>query len=907
VVAAGYRTTPSGEPAVEPCLEDKAWASRLSVSLSELAFEPFRLRTENESFLDEETGEVIEFRVEKPIWVEPLAEGERATAAALQFAYELVADWIARRPDGVPPVVVHLTDGVGDPEGSVRAADAIMGLQTSQGHVLLLTDAVSAAAEGTRVFPTLGDMPVTDADRLFLRMSSVLPEPIFREAVERGFELEPGARACCLNSTQSTSLFLLGWPHDMESSSGIAVWSRRPLLDVLRTVCQAGNRDAIAAMADSFSTLMSGSRGDCISDEKLGLEQLLVTNERDVRPLDGGRFHLSHPAWKASGGGDSPAGSRGHLVPSRPDVQNFSPFLVYTVLRALAASPALCEKYAAQPPGGLLLQQTDFDSPEQSAAFQALRTSPDPAVRRMVRLLLAAVGGRSRSLPKPRPLTAGSILFLVDQSFAMRGPLPPHGRRKCAVVEAAINELLPELSDAFPLDLVVIGYRSNAEGLAEVACRWNGPWTGRTFVRSDEFQGVEACWPYRLVTSGNASQVAAFEFCCELLESRAGFVASDADPPLVVHISAGGSQDGNPAKAIKRLQEMEPPCGRPIILQIRMAGRESAPEATRFPSAAEPSQPRSCRDLFARSSELPDALVRILKDQGVPVAAAARGLIYNAREDDLKLLLSAVRSLAQTAFWSRTQACWLQVLARPDPAEVRQSQDLVGMLLTAGAPLPARVLCEAAEADAAAWDALAKHLGEFLVCRHDDAAGEGTYEIESEPIAGYLRRIAKLDLDRCQSRWLDRCGAWYSRPGTVECGYAVKHGTPLALASQRWDLLEAWLTDFAVVEAKCRAGLAYELMDEYLQTLAALPDEQGDPLQRWREDSDGARSLLDNMVAAEEAAKAGHDLFATDDPWGRIEAFASFLRYNVHHLDKKPEDVAELASEQVSTAFLNSG
>jgi hypothetical protein len=907
VLAVGYRTTSSGEPVVESCLAEKTRASCLSVPLCDLAFRPFRLRAENVLRWDEDAEELVETTVQEPVWVEPLAEGGRATAAALRFAYEAVSGWIDRHPNGVPPVVVHLTDGTSEPEESIQGADALMGLQTSQGHVLLLTDALSNAEEGASYyFQSLGSSVQTDAARLLPRVSSVLPESLFRAAAEDGFELQPGMRAISFSTDGCSALVRVPWwrPYYVDSCSGTHELSRRLLLDALGTACQAKDRGTVHAIAEGFAALLSGGVADSSSDERLDPEQILVTHVREPSSPERGRFYVSRFASQAPAGENSPPTSQAKLVPSIPGIQKSSAFLGYTMLRALAAAPSLWDSHVAESErAGLLIRQADLESPERSTLYRALRTSSDPLVRRLIRLLSAAQGGRYRCLPKPGPLTVGSVILLIEQSVAMDGRLAPSGQRKSAVVEAAVNELLQKLSDGPLMDLAVIGYRSNLEGLADVACRWIGSLAGREFVRSDEFPGGDPCWPYRLETSGNATQIAAFQFCRDLLKSRAGCVAPDADPPLVVHISAGASQDGNPAKAVQRLQEMELPCGRPIILQIRLADGESAPQATRFPSTVEELQPRSCRDLFERTSELPDALVRILKDQGVPVAAAARGLIYNSREDDLKLLLSAVRSLAQTAFWSRTQAWWSQILARPDPAEVRQLCDLVGMLLTARAPLPACVLCEAADVDFLAWDSLAKHLGEYLLCWHEEATGGAIFKIESEPIGGYLTGIAKLDLDHCGVRWAERCAAWFTRAATPERDYAVKYGPSYALASQRWDLLEAWLTDFAFIEAKCRAGLAYELVDEYLQTLAALPDGDGNPVQRRRDESDRSRSLLENMVAAEEASKAGYDLFASDDRWGRIEAFASFLRCYASPLDKEPEQVAAAASEGASTAF----
>jgi hypothetical protein len=315
-----------------------------------------------------------------------------------------------------------------------------------------------------------------------------------------------------------------------------------------------------------------------------------------------------------------------------------------------------------------LFQQADFKSPATSQLYRSLTSLPDRHVVELAKVLFDLYRGRLDEVPplreyqrrsggssspglespqrKQGPSAAGSVIVLVDESVAMRRPLAPSGRPKSAVVEVAVNEMLRAAFKRLPIDLAVIGYRSNAEGQADVACRWSGRWEGRTFVNSAEFSGPGASGPCQLAATGFAPQVAAFVFCCGLLESRAGLVAPDANPPLVVHISAGASQDGNPAKAIRRLQQMELPCGRPIVLQVQLADRESAPQAMRFPSAVTASQPPAVRDLFERASELPNSLVRALQDQGVPVAAAARAVIYHAREGDLKQLLTAVRSLA---------------------------------------------------------------------------------------------------------------------------------------------------------------------------------------------------------------------------------------------------------------------
>jgi hypothetical protein len=58
----------------------------------------------------------------------------------------------------------------------------------------------------------------------------------------------------------------------------------------------------------------------------------------------------------------------------------------------------------------------------------------------------------------------------------------------------------------------------------------------------------------------------------------------------------------------------------------------------------------------------------------------------------------------------------------------------------------------------------------------------------------------------------------------------LRFGPQSLIDAQRWDELEAVLTDLSFLEAKARAGLAYDLLDDFTQALRHLP--AGRPVRR---------------------------------------------------------------------------
>jgi hypothetical protein len=138
--------------------------------------------------------------VKFPTWFSALAYGDTPMCAALSRAAAILAPWLDDHPGCFPPVVVNITDGAstdGDPR---PAAEALQGLTSADGHVLLFNLHLSSDHGEPVVFPVTDvDLP-DDYARQLLRMSSPLPHQMLAAAARQDLELDEGARGFGFNA-----------------------------------------------------------------------------------------------------------------------------------------------------------------------------------------------------------------------------------------------------------------------------------------------------------------------------------------------------------------------------------------------------------------------------------------------------------------------------------------------------------------------------------------------------------------------------------------------------------------------------------------------------------------------------------------------------------------------------------
>ena len=194
ISAITYCTDNEGNPIIDEPLKRLVadGRARSTLTTTDLAAAPLRL--------DRRPGPTPGSQVNTPVWLDVVAQGGTPMCAAMNRAGALAAGWVATYPNGFPPLIVNLTDGVatdGDPQ---IWSDRLRSLRTTDGSVLLFNVNLSRFARRPALFPSTPDgLPTDDAVRLW-EMSSVLPESMREAAVQHGVDIRPGARGFAFNA-----------------------------------------------------------------------------------------------------------------------------------------------------------------------------------------------------------------------------------------------------------------------------------------------------------------------------------------------------------------------------------------------------------------------------------------------------------------------------------------------------------------------------------------------------------------------------------------------------------------------------------------------------------------------------------------------------------------------------------
>jgi hypothetical protein len=137
-----------------------------------------------------------------------------------------------------------------------------------------------------------------------------------------------------------------------------------------------------------------------------------------------------------------------------------------------------------------------------------------------------------------------------------------------------------------------------------------------------------------------AGMIAAFGFCRQLINDWAACQGMEAAQPVVLHLFAGPSADGNSLKVVRDIQQTKLAAGCPLVFQAHLISSETLG----VPATLYPATPAyligQLRELFERSSVLPEALAAHRKKAGLLIQPKARGLVYNGRMVDLAKFLS---------------------------------------------------------------------------------------------------------------------------------------------------------------------------------------------------------------------------------------------------------------------------
>lgn len=195
----GYRTDNNGSPMIGSALKGSL-AEQALVPISQIYDHPLRVDQKLHRMWDEERGEMAEFTVQVPVWVDPVFEGGTPMCHVLHHAYEVLERWINDHADCFPPILINFTDGESQDGDPIPYAEAIKNLATNLGNVLFFNCHLSEFAAAPFAFPHSDEVLPEGLARVLFRMSSVLPQCLFDRAAQAGFALQANARGMVFNA-----------------------------------------------------------------------------------------------------------------------------------------------------------------------------------------------------------------------------------------------------------------------------------------------------------------------------------------------------------------------------------------------------------------------------------------------------------------------------------------------------------------------------------------------------------------------------------------------------------------------------------------------------------------------------------------------------------------------------------
>ena len=194
----GYGQDSDASPAFAGALAGK-WAASTSDLHANGEYVPVSV------LVDGESCDVME-----KSWLPPVADCNTPIAEAFGIAEKIVKEWIDRRPDTFPPIVINVTDGEWNTTDPAPVVERIKQLRTEDGECLVFNVHISTEhGDDKFVFPCKEDLPDDDEfdyARSLFQMSSELPPTMVQAARARSIKVEIGARAFCFNVDNSAQL-----------------------------------------------------------------------------------------------------------------------------------------------------------------------------------------------------------------------------------------------------------------------------------------------------------------------------------------------------------------------------------------------------------------------------------------------------------------------------------------------------------------------------------------------------------------------------------------------------------------------------------------------------------------------------------------------------------------------------
>jgi hypothetical protein len=176
-----------------------ALAGRDLAPISDIADNPARV-DERTKKVDDGAGGLVDQTVKFPVWFDPTAKGGTPMVQALTRARDVLSSWLGAHADAFPPIVINVTDGESTDGDPAAAAEALKGLATSDGELLLFNAHLSSQEAAPVEFPDTEEGLPDQYAKLLFRISSDLPGYMRAAAGAEGYQISDGAKGFVFNA-----------------------------------------------------------------------------------------------------------------------------------------------------------------------------------------------------------------------------------------------------------------------------------------------------------------------------------------------------------------------------------------------------------------------------------------------------------------------------------------------------------------------------------------------------------------------------------------------------------------------------------------------------------------------------------------------------------------------------------
>ncbi len=180
------------------------FSGRTLVSISELGIAPTRLE-ERTKKVEDGAGGLIDQKIKKPIWIEPVANGGTPMCQALTEAISTMSAWVASHPNSFPPSVIHITDGESTDGDPLPLMKSLCELATLDGNCVLYNFHISGnAAAREVVYPDDSSSLPDEYSKVLFEGASPLVPQVRAQAQRDGIPVSEASRGFIMNAQPVT-------------------------------------------------------------------------------------------------------------------------------------------------------------------------------------------------------------------------------------------------------------------------------------------------------------------------------------------------------------------------------------------------------------------------------------------------------------------------------------------------------------------------------------------------------------------------------------------------------------------------------------------------------------------------------------------------------------------------------